>query len=343
MKALVLTAPGTLALLDVPDPRPAADEVLVRVRAAGICGSDVHGMDGSTGRRIPPIVMGHEAAGIVEAVGTAVTGWRPGQAVTFDSTVWCGACAQCLAGDVNLCDRRRVLGVSCDEYRLDGAFAELVAVPARILFAVPPGVSLVEAALTEPLAVAAHAVSRAPVAGVDTVLVVGAGVIGLLVVAVLRAQGAGRIVVTDLSPGRLERARALGADDVVAADAPDVTERIVALTDGRGPDVAFEAVGVQGTVSLALAAVRKGGTVVLVGNLAPTVTIPLQWTVSRQLTLAASAASAGEYPACLGLIASRRVDVGSLVSAVAPLAEGAAWFERLRAPGTDLLKVVLEP
>ncbi len=342
MKALLLSAPGRLELVDVPDPIAGPDDVLVRVKAAGICGSDIHGLDGSTGRRIPPLIMGHEAAGVIEAVGSSVSGWQPGDAVTFDSTIWCGECPFCLRGQVNLCDRRQVLGVSFGEYRRDGAFAELVVVPARILDTVPSGVSMVEAAFAEPLAVAAHAVSRAPVAGPGAVLVVGAGVIGLLVMSVLRAAGHERIVAVDLSPTRLERARAMGATDTIVAT-DDVGARIGELTDGRGVDVAFEAVGIGSTIALATASVVKGGTVVLIGNVSPSVELPLQWTVSREIVLVGSAASAGEYPRALELIASRQVDVASLVSAVAPLADGAVWFDRLREPGTDLLKVILEP
>ena len=181
MKALLLTAPGVLEYTDVPEPAMGDDDLLVRVEAVGICGSDVHGMDGSSGRRVPPLVMGHEAAGVVEAVGRSVTGWAVGDPVTFDSTVYCGRCAFCTAGLTNLCDDRRVLGVAQGEWRRDGAFAERVAVPARIAHRLPPGMSMVEAALTEPLTVALHAVSRAPVAGADSVLVIGAGLIGLLI------------------------------------------------------------------------------------------------------------------------------------------------------------------
>ena len=202
---------------------------------------------------------------------------------------------------------------------------------------------MVAAALAEPLAVALHAVSRAPDARAGSALVVGTGLIGLLVIAGLRAVGCDRIVAVDLSAARLARATAMGATDVIEAGDDDVRDRLLALTGGRGPDVAFEAVGIPGTVALAIDAVRKGGTVVLVGNVRPVAELPLQWAVSRQLTLAGSAASCGEYPQALELIASRQVDVGALVSRVAPLSEGAAWFDRLREPGTDLLKVVLEP
>ncbi len=343
MKALLLTAPGVLEFTDVAEPEMGDDDVLVRVEAVGICGSDIHGMDGGSGRRVPPLVMGHEAAGVIEAVGRSVTGWAAGDAVTFDSTVYCGRCGFCAAGLTNLCDDRRIVGVATDEWRLDGAFAERVAIPARIVHRLSPGISMVEAALTEPLAVALHAVSRVPIAPADAALVIGAGLIGLLVIAGLREAGCGRIVAVDLSAGRLARATRMGASDVVQAGRDDVVDRLRALTDGRGPDVAFEAVGIAGTDAMAIAAVRKGGTVVLVGNVVPTVELPLQWVVSRQLTLAGSAASCGEYPRALELITSRRIDIGGLVSEVAPLAEGAMWFDRLREPGTDLFKVVLTP
>ena len=137
MKAMLLSEYNKLAITEMPMPQIADDEVLVRVRACGICGSDIHGYDGSTGRRIPPIVMGHEAAGEIEHVGAGVKEFGAGDRVTFDSTVSCGRCDYCKAGQINLCDNRMVLGVSCGEYRRHGAFAEYVAVPARILYRLP--------------------------------------------------------------------------------------------------------------------------------------------------------------------------------------------------------------
>ncbi|MBN2311659.1 MAG: galactitol-1-phosphate 5-dehydrogenase [Candidatus Hydrogenedentes bacterium] len=337
MKALVLKEYNRFAYEDVKDPEPGPGEVLVEVKACGICGSDVHGMDGSTGRRIPPVIMGHEAAGVV------VEGGAAGGRVTFDSTIYCGECAYCRRGRVNLCKNRRVLGVSCEEYRCDGAFAEFVAVPERIVYPLPEGLGFEQAAMTEPVSVAFHAVQRVPVALDDTALVVGAGVIGLLVVQVLRAAGCGRVIAVDVDDGRLEVACTLGADQGFNPRTGDAAAEIAAATGGRGVDVAFEAVGVAETVALAVNAVRKGGCVGLIGNVSPEARLPLQAAVTRELSMFGSCASSGEYPACLDLLARGVVDVGPLLSAVAPLEEGAAWFERLHAGEGGLLKVVLTP
>ena len=173
MKALVLKAYKQFAFEEVPPPEPGPQEALVAVKACGICGSDVHGMDGSTGRRRPPIIMGHEAAGVIALVGSGVTGWGPGDRVTFDSTIYCGECAFCRRGMVNLCDCRRVLGVSCEEYRRDGAFADFVVVPQHILYRLPDGLSFEHAALVEPFSIAFHAVRRTPVTINDTAVVIG--------------------------------------------------------------------------------------------------------------------------------------------------------------------------
>src|SRR3954466_5918141 len=159
MKALLLSQYRRLEATDLATPEPVAGEVLIRVAACGICGSDVHGYDGSSGRRIPPIVMGHEAAGTVAGMGSYVSGIREGDRVTFDSTIYCGSCAYCRRGEVNLCNWRQVLGVSTSEYRRAGAFAEYVLVPPRIMHPLPDDISFAEGAMVEPLAVAVHAVS----------------------------------------------------------------------------------------------------------------------------------------------------------------------------------------
>ncbi len=343
MKALVLQEYKKFAIEDLAVPTAKPGEVLVRVRACGICGSDVHGMDGSTGRRIPPLVMGHEAAGEIASVGQGVTAWKSGDRVTFDSTVYCGECWFCKRGDVNLCDNRQVLGVSCGDYRRQGAFAEYVAVPERILYRLPDNLTFEQAAMVEAVSVAVHAAARTPNLKGSTAVVVGAGMIGLLVVQVLRVKGCKQIIAIDLEDDRLQLALRRGATSAFKANETDLPAKIKALTDGRGADAAFEVVGLSPTLKTAMDCVRKGGSITLVGNLKAQVDLPLQAAVTRQLTLIGTCASAGEYPECLDLIASGQVNVTEFISATPPLTEGAEWFARLYAGEKGLMKVLLKP
>jgi len=326
----------------LPEPAPGPGEVLVRVAACGICGSDVHGYDGSSGRRIPPIVMGHEAAGRIAKLGARVTEFAEGDRVTFDSTIYCGVCDPCRRGEMNLCDNRQVLGVSCPDYRRAGAFAEYVVVPSRVLYRLPDNLSFAEAAMLEAVAVAVHAVSLAEISPKSTALVLGAGMIGLLVVQALRAAGCSRVFVADIDSSRLQLARGVGATAVLSSGAGLAAE-VLQLSGGDGADVAVEAVGRNETVAAAVESVRKGGTVVLVGNTSPEVALPLQKVVTRQIRLQGSCASAGEYPRAMELLASGAIQVKPLITAVAPLGDGPRWFERLHAREPNLMKVVLTP
>jgi L-iditol 2-dehydrogenase len=287
--------------------------------------------------------MGHEAAGIVESVGSAVKTFRAGDRVTFDSTVYCGKCFYCLRGQINLCDHREVIGVSTPTFRRMGAFAEFVAVPARIAYPLPDSLSYAHAAMIEAVSVAVHAVSLTPIALDDTVVVVGAGMIGLLTLQAVRAAGAGKIIVLDVDDSRLELARSLGATTTFNSRSADVIAQILEMTSGRGADAAMECVGSTVPVKLALDSVRKGGSVTLIGNVAPTIELGLQSTVTRQIRLQGSCASSGEYPACISLISRGAIRVEPLISAVAPLQDGASWFHRLYEREPGLLKVILEP
>ena len=344
MKALVLEAYNKFVFRDYPDPKlRGPDDVLVRVRAAAICGSDVHGMDGSTGRRVPPIVMGHEAAGEIVEVGSGVGDYKPGDRVTFDSTEYCGECFHCRRGEVNLCENRRVLGVSCSDYRRDGTFAEYIVLPRRILYRIPEGLDFVGASIAEPAAVAAHAAAITPIAMGDSMAVVGAGLIGLLLIQILRAHSPATIIALETDPERRAAALAAGASAALDPTAPETPAAILSLSAGRGVDRCFEAVGATAPIATAIAATRKGGSVTLIGNVSPHVEIPLQSVVTRQITLLGSCATAGEYPLVLDLLAKGAIDARSIVSAVAPLSEGASWFSRLYAREKGLLKVVLEP
>ena len=343
MKALVLSQYRQLELQDLPQPTPAADEVLIQVRACGICGSDVHGYDGSTGRRIPPLVMGHEAAGVIAAVGSAVKDFAVGDRVTFDSTISCGQCHFCKRGQVNLCDARQVLGVSCGDYRRAGAFAEFVTVPARVLYRLPDGLAFEKAAMIEAISVAVHAVHLTPVELNDTAVIVGAGMIGLLTLQAARLAGCRKIIAVDVDEGRLQTALSLGATHSIVAKDQDVPALVREWTDGRGADVAFECVGTSVTVQSAIESTRKGGTVTLVGNIAPRIELPLQSVVTRQIRLQGSCASGGEIPACIELLAAGLIQVEPMLSAFVPLEDGPRWFERLYSHEAGLMKVVLHP
>jgi L-iditol 2-dehydrogenase len=343
MKALLLRAYNELVVEDVPPPTIGPSDVLVAVRACGICGSDVSGLDGSTGRRRPPLILGHEVAGEIIEVGVNVGEWRPGDRVALDSTLYCGKCSFCLQGRTNLCAHRRVLGVSCEEYRQDGAFCELVATPDRVLYRVPDALPIEHAALVEPVAVALHAIERVPLRVGDTAVVIGAGMIGLLLVQILRSSGCSRIVALDIEDSRLDVARKFGADTGVNPIREDPLAIVQALSDRKGAHVAFDAVGTGETLATALACVRKGGALTLIGNMTPRVDLALQQVVTREITLIGSCASAGEYPRALALMAAGRIGVKPLISAVAPLEEGPRWFGRLRKKEPGLLKVLLTP
>ena len=344
MKALVLNDYKRLAVESIPEPQIQSDEVLIRVRSCGICGSDVHGFDGSSGRRIPPLIMGHEAAGEIAATGSTVNRFEAGERVTFDSMISCRNCVFCRAGRPNLCEDRRVLGVSCEDYRRHGAFAEYVAVPEHIVYRVPEGVTFDEAAMVEPVSVAVHAVDRADPSLGDTALVVGTGMIGLLTIQALRTAGCGRILAADLAVDRLTLAGELGADDVIqTGDGIDLPAIVRERTGGLGADLVMEAVGADATVSMSVDSVRKGGKVVLIGNITPTVSLGLQSVVTREIDVLGSCASSNDYPACLELMQRGKIRVLPVVSASVPLDRGPGMFDRLYAREPNLTKVILRP
>jgi L-iditol 2-dehydrogenase len=343
MNALLLTEYKKLEMVDMPEPGIGPDDVLVRVRACGICGSDVHGYDGSSGRRHPPLVMGHEASGEVARVGANVLDFAAGDRVTFDSTVYCGKCFFCARGDVNLCDNRQVIGVAPVEYRRHGAFAEFVSVPRHIVYKLPDSFPFEHAALIEAVSIGVHAVSITPVKLGDTVVIVGVGMIGSVSLQAAKAAGCTRIIAVDIDDVKLERARAIGATDTLNPRKADVRQAVLEMTGGHGADVVFENVGYSESVATAIQSVRKGGTVTLIGNLAANIELPLQYVVTRQIRLQGSCASCGEYPQCIDLMAKGIIKVAPLISAVAPLSDGPAWFERLYNHEPNLMKVVLQP
>ena len=343
MKALLLTEYKKMVVTDVDEPKVGPDDVLVQVEACGICGSDIHGYDGSTGRRIPPLVMGHEAAGVVVETGNNVTDLEVGARVTFDSMVSCGNCHFCRVGDGNLCDNRMGLGVSCGEYRRHGAFAERISVPRRIVYRLPDSLPFEHAALVEAVSVAVHAVNVTPIQLGDTALVVGSGMIGLLTLQAARAAGASQVIAVDVNENRLAVAKELGADVALNANKLSIPDEVRELTGGRGADVALEVVGATATINTAIESVRKGGHVTLVGNVSPQIELPLQSVVTREISLQGTCGCNGEYPQCIDLMDRGIINVAPLITAEINLDQGPAWFERLHAGDPDQMKVVVKP
>ena len=340
---MVLEEYMKLVVKDVPEPEMADNEVLVQVKAAGICGSDVHGMDGSSGRRLTPLIMGHEASGVITDIGKAVSGWKKGDRVTFDSTIYKLDDWYTKRGMYNLSDDRSVLGVSTSDFKKHGAFAEYVTVPTHILSRIPDGVSFTQAAMVEPAAVALHAINLIPVKLNDAAVVVGSGMVGLFVVQLLKIAGCSKVIAIDLDQDRLDLALELGATYSLNPQNEDVVNSVRNLTWGRGADIAFEVVGITATVKTAIECLRKGGCLGLVGNISPNVEIPLQAVVTRQLLLQGSCAINGEFDTVLDLMDRGLINTDAFLSAEVPLSEGPQWFDRLYKKEKGLMKVVLVP
>lgn len=332
MKALVFTAPHTFEYRDVPCPVPEPDEVLVEVKACAICGSDVHGSSGQNGRRIPPIIMGHEASGVIVQAGSTAQRWKPGDRVTFDSTEYCGQCWFCTHGMHNLCAHRRIVGVACSEYRKNGAMAQYIAVKARTLYALPEQVSFEQGCLVEPFAVGMHAVLRSGLASGQTAAVIGDGTIGLMTLIAAKSQGA-QVCLAGHHAQPMKLAAQLGALDC---------SQLPQLTDGRGADVVYDAVGSQSSFAQAMELVRKGGRIMVIGNHAQTIDFPLQRCITEQIDVLFSYSSAGEYPACLQAIAEGRADLTGLWQSF-PLKDGPQVFDRLVHRDERLTKAILIP
>jgi L-iditol 2-dehydrogenase len=343
LKALIYTKPYSFEYSDFPDPVAGDDDVLIRVKACGICGSDVHGFTGKTGRRIPPLIMGHEAAGIVEGLGGNVSGFEKGDRICFDSTVYCNKCESCRAGLFNRCDKRQVLGVSVPAFKRHGAFAEYVAVPSWIVSKIPDELSFVDAALLEPASIGTHAANRAPISNKHTVVIIGAGTIGLFILQAARLRDAAKVIAVDINEFRLDLAKKLGADKLINPLKSDLVEAVLQETEGKGANVTLEAVGYAKTFADAVAITRMGGYVVAVGNLEKKAEFDLQQLIAKEHTFTGSYASSGEFSDCIELVASGKLNVEPLISDVLPMQEGPDAFDRLLKAEENLVKIVLEP
>jgi 2-desacetyl-2-hydroxyethyl bacteriochlorophyllide A dehydrogenase len=333
VRALVYLGPRRMELQEAPDPSPGAGEVVVATAAAAICGSDLHGFREASPRRIPPLVMGHEAVGSIAAVGDGVDPALVGRRVVLKPILPCGRCEACRAGRTNICPNGRLVG-----REVSGGFGERFVVPASAVSEISPEVPDDAATLVEPLANAVHVTTRAVRDG-DDVLVIGAGPIGALMARMAVEAGAGRVWATDRIPSRLELVRAQGATPLDAGDAEDALRE---ATGGRGVDVAIDAVGLEATWAAALRAIRPGGRVEVVGLGAGAVTVDAFAVIGKEATITGSFAwTDDDFARALRLIEAGAIETAGWFSH-ATFAEGQRAFEEL-VDTTDRFKVVLTP
>jgi len=307
-----------LRLEERPLPPLGRSDVLVDVVACGVCATDLHLLDGSMPLYKPPKVLGHEVGGIVRAVGETVQHVRPGDAVTLDTTVPCGICFYCREGRPFFCvDRRSVFA----------GFAEFTVAPASVVYPLPQDMDPAIGALTEPLSCALHAVDRASLRPADTVAILGAGAIGLLILAVARLSGATRVIVSDPDPGRRALAERMGATHTVDPTQENLKAVADGLTGGRGVDCVFEAVGIAATIAQAFTLPRCGGTMIQIGVPAADtmLTIPAYEIYSRELTIRGSFIRANEFRRAVELLGI--LDLAPLITQRFPLREVHAAFK----------------
>lgn len=338
MKALVYYGPEDLRFTEIEDLKPAENEVLIRIKACGICGSDVHGYMGITGRRIAPMVMGHEFAGVVHAAGENAKKYNIGDRVTVQPVNFCGKCVFCQQGLTNMCTNKKFLGV----LDVNGAMAEYVCIPEHLIYRLPNSMSYIQGAMLEPLAVAYRAVKNCPSLEGKNVLIVGAGTIGLLALQLVRLQNPHKVFVTDLSDFRLETAKRIGADITINPSKKKIEEIILNATEQNGIDVAIEAVGVSATVQQAMSVLKTGGTCKWIGNSAKMINLNMQDVVTRELNISGTYIyTHEEFGEVVELLASGKIDVEAIISKKVTLEEGIGIFKQLSKDASELIKVVI--
>lgn len=343
MKAAVIQGPFVMKVEQRPDPEVGEDDVLVRVRAAGICGSDLHGFQGlSKDRRKPGLIMGHEAAGEVAAVGKKVTGLKKGDRIVIDPQRACGQCYACRNGWANLCDNMLVIGSSMRQF-LNGAMCEYIAIPSRQIHRLADGVSFQEGAMLDPIGNALHIFGRSGVQIGDIVAIFGAGTIGLIAVQTARIKGVGKIISVDISAKRLKLAKQFGADIVVNSSIDDPVGVILGETNGRGADLVVEAVGHSVTYGNCVKSVRKRGKVMALGFLESEITIPIQPLLFREISIVGCTGFVFECDTALDLLAQGKLNVKPIITHEFPIDDVQLAFTTACDPKADALKTMVIP
>jgi len=338
MRAAVWHGGKDIRIEDVPRPTIGLDDALIKVKAVGICGSELHAYEGLSKRRVPPLVMGHEFAGVVEEIGERSNGIRIGDRVVAEPAVPCGVCEQCSSGRTNVCRLRRHVGLD-----FPGAFADYVKMPSRACHLIPESVPFEAATLAEPLSVGAHSVRLASIGGRDAVLILGAGVIGLSCLIAAREK-AKTVLASDLFDSRLGFAKSFGADAVIDASRVDPVKEVQRLSSETGVNVAIEAVGLEKTVNQAISSVKEAGRVILVGLLDETARVGiLQITVKEIQVSGSYGRTSKDFNDALALLERNLSKISRLVTHTFSLDGVSQAFETASKEKQRVIKVVLVP
>jgi threonine dehydrogenase-like Zn-dependent dehydrogenase len=338
MKALVYKGPYRMEIEEIENPAVKSGEIVVRVRAIGMCGSDIHGFSGKTGRRVPGMVMGHEIAGEVHEIGTGVKGFKKGDRVVVQPILYCGTCDMCRIGETSVCLNKRMVGVNMG---LTGGLSEYVAVPKRNVFSVPKNMPFANGALVEPFAVGVGAVRKSPIRKGDTVVIVGSGVIGLTILVAVLRKGPKKVYMVDRVKRKLDMAKDMGAVPIDFSEL-DPVEAVLSQTDGKGADIVFEAVGISQSVQTAMAVTKTGGSAVWVGNAQRIIEVDMQDTVVKQKTIQGVYCYNGDdFHTAIEIVGNDPVLASHFVEREVSFKDATALFERLARGEEELLRGVV--
>ena len=338
MKAAICEKPFEITVREVPTPAPGPDELLIQVKASAICGSDMKAYEGKHPLIRLPIILGHEFAGVIVENGSRVDGFKVGDRVVVEPSSVCGQCFFCQRMQFSLCDNLKQLG-----HQLPGSFAEYTVAKARFTYLLPHGTPFEMGALAQPLAISIHALHRAGIGKGQTVLILGTGTIGLIILQLALQKGA-RVFVSDLVDFKLEKAKALGAHHAWKGSSPEMIEEIKSHTNGLGADVVIEAAGSSATIQQAFSAVRKSGTILLLGLTGhPKEEIPLERVTLNELNLHGTMRYAmGDFPEAIEMIHQKMIDLDSLILKRFALVETPEVFkETFRSPQNVLKSVMI--
>lgn len=343
MRAIVLEEPKKLVLNQLEIPEPGENEVLIRVKAVGLCGSDIHYYEhGKIGDFIveEPIILGHEASGEIVKVGKNVVHLQKGQRVTIEPGATCGKCEHCQNGRYNLCEEVEFLATP----PYDGAFCEYVVMRSDLVFPIPDQMSYETAALIEPFSVGLHAVSRGNLQEGETVLILGMGPIGLMTAAAAKLHGAGTVIGVDLEDSRLEKAKEMGATHVINVRTDSVDDKIMEYTNRRGVDVAIETAGSPAALKSMISAVRRGGIAVIVG-MSPEDESPLNIAqiINKEIDVKGVFRYHHTYPRAIELLASGKVNIERMITDSYELEQAEEAFEKSIHDKRNTLKMMIYP